>query len=742
MERVMKRLKEKKNLYIIISYIILLGIIPITLIFSNSIADKMGKYMNDTMENSAELCAEMIERQYENDMHMLDSLAEQLSNSFDDNPELAIERMTSFAERYEMKRVAFSFPDGVTLTTDNSEFNMKGGENFERALMGERILSNVIVDRADGKLINVYVIPVYHKNTEEIVGVLAAVYNSETFEDILAASAFHGEGYTYIVDSKGKVVINSNHSNAIKELDNLYEYVNEYDSHTASLLKTKLESGEEGFFEIQRNRQDNLYTYFKKININDWYVFSMAPETILEETKIAVMSRVLMYCMAIFVCSLFVIYSIRYVLKEKNKQLEMALYVDPLTGGRSYKKFSIDCEERLKKEPEKKAALVFLDIDNFNLIATLYGYEESIDTIRRIYGLIQNCVGEKGITGRNSSDQFCIMYFYDEQKEFETMLNDFVKAIHDNVKFETMLRPSMGIYIVEDHNEDLYNMLHKARIAHETIKHTEDSIIAYYDTGFRDRKYQNMHMKGEMENALHNHEFVPYLQPKYSAEIGKICGAEALVRWITPEGKIVPPGQFIPLAENTGFVRELDKVIFMQVCNLQKNILEQGIVPVPISVNVSRQLLYDKYFADFYCNYMKQLEIPTNLVELEITESAFFEDIDLFRSTLEKLRNFGFRILMDDFGTGYSSLMMLHSVPIDIIKLDKSFIDDYEDEKGSSIIQCVLNLARMLKLPVVAEGVETKEQYLYLKNSGCEVIQGFYFSKPIPTEEFLKIIAV
>jgi len=266
----MKRLKEKKNLYIIISYIILLGIIPITLIFSNSIADKMGKYMNDTMENSAELCAEMIERQYENDMHMLDSLAEQLSNSFDDNPELAIERMTSFAERYEMKRVAFSFPDGVTLTTDNSEFNMKGGENFERALKGERILSNVIVDRADGKLINVYVIPVYHKNTEEILGVLAAVYNSEKFEDILAASAFHGEGYTYIVDSKGNVVIDSNHSNAIKELDNLYEYMNEYDSNTASLLKTKLESGEEGLFEIQRSRQDNLYTYFKKISKNQY----------------------------------------------------------------------------------------------------------------------------------------------------------------------------------------------------------------------------------------------------------------------------------------------------------------------------------------------------------------------------------------------------------------------------------------------------------------------------------------
>lgn len=737
----MEKLKEKKNLYIIISYIVLLGIIPLTIIFSNSIGDRMSAYIVDTMENSAELCAEMIERQYENDMNMLDSLAEQLSNSFDEDLEAAIESMASFAELYGMKRIAFSFPDGVTLTTDDSELNMKGGENFERALLGEHILSSVIVDRADGKLINVYVIPVYRKDSKEVLGVLAAVYNSETFENILAASTFHGEGYTYIIDSKGNIVINSNHSNAITDMENLYDYVEDYDDNAvASLKEQMLESGE-GFLEIKRDEQGNLDTYFKKINISDWYVFSVVPGSVVEEAKIAVMSRVLIYCMLILACAVFVVYSIHYALKEKNQQLKKVLYVDPLTGGRSYEKFCIDCVRRLKEEPEKKAALVFLDIDNFNLIATLYGHEESIDTIRKIYSIIQNCVGEKGIIGRNSSDQFCVMYFYEDTEEFEAILNEFVKTAQSNVKFENMLRPSIGIYVVEERDEDIHNMLNKARIAHETIKHTEDSIIAYYDAGFRDRKYQNMHMKGEMEAALHNHEFVPYLQPKYNAEKGNICGAEALIRWITAEGKIVPPGQFIPLAENSGFVRELDKSIFMQICNLQKRLLEQGITAVPISVNVSRQLLYDKSFAEFYCNYVEQLEIPVDLIELEITESAFFEDIDLFRSTLDKLRNFGFRILMDDFGTGYSSLMMLHSVPIDVIKLDKSFIDGYADEKGRSIIQCVLNLARMLRIPVVAEGVETKEQYLYLKDSGCDMIQGFYFSRPIPTEEFLEKMA-
>ena len=735
----MKKLKEMKNLYVAVSYIILICIIPITLLFSNSIKRIMNKHIIDTMQNSAELCVEMIERRYETDMQMLESLAIQLSLSFDE-PERAMERMASFAEQYDMKRVAFSYPDGVTLTTDGSELNMKGGKNFELALQGESVLSTAIVDRADGNMINVYVCPVYHKDSQEILGVLAAVYHSDIFEEILTASSFDGEGYTYIINNNGDIVINSHHFNAISEIENLYDYVNSYDDNAASSLKSQIENEEEGFFELNGGEQQTIYTYFKKISVSDWYVLCSVPEEFVEETKIAVMTRVLGYCMVILTCAAVIVLSIRHVLKEKNSQLEKALYVDPLTGGCSYEKFCIDGMARLKKDADKNAAFVFLDIDNFNLIATLYGYEESVDNIRRIYSIIQNCVGDKGIVGRNSSDQFCVMYFYDTYEECENIMNSFFARIHDNAKFETMLRPSMGIYIVEDHDEDIHVMLNKARTAHETVKYAEDSVVAFYDSGFRDKKYEKKNMEKKMEKALLNHEFVPYFQPKYYSKTGEICGAEALIRWITSEGKLIPPGQFILLAENNGFIRELDKEMFCQVCNLQKKLLEEGKTPVSISVNISRQLLYDKCFAEYYCNYIKEIDIPADLIELEITESAFFEDIDLLRSTIEKLRNFGFRILMDDFGTGYSSLMMLHSVPIDVIKLDKSFIDDYTDEKGSSIIQCVLNLASQLKLPVVAEGVETKDQYIYLKDSGCDMIQGFYFAKPMSAEEFYKCI--
>lgn len=737
----MKNTKGKKNIYVAISYIMLLGVLPATLIFSKMIGNKMGEHIEHTMENSAELCAEMIERQYESDMLMLEGLAVRMATSFEDDPVLAIERLISTAERYNMKRIAFSFADGSTLATDSAEMNLTGVENFERALQGERLLTTVIRDVTDGAMVNIYSLPVYHSETNEIMGVMSAVYQSEMFENLLAASSFDGEGYTYIVDSAGNVVINSHHINAIQNMTNLFQYMEENQQRAVKTLKTSLDKKGEGFIEIDRQKEEDLFAYYKKLDISDWYVFSVVPKAVAENTKVAVMSSVLVYCVAISWIAIFVVLSIRHAMKEKNKLLEDALYVDPLTGGRSYERFRMDCKARLRKQTSKKAAFVFLDIDNFNLVSTLYGHEESVDTIRRVYAMILNCVGEKGIIGRNSSDQFCVMYFYDEPEEFETSIQRFVKTLHDNAKFANMLRPSMGIYMIDDPEEGIYDMMNKARTAHESIKQNEDTIVAYYDAGFRDMKYQDKHMEDEMEQALKRHEFVPYLQPKYNAATGNICGAEALIRWVTSEGKIISPGRFIPLAENNGFVRNLDREMFAMVCQLQKKLLEQGLHPVPISVNVSRQLLYDKNFASDYCSYIEKLGIPADLVELEITESAFFEDINLFRSTLERLRNFGFKILMDDFGTGYSSLMMLHTVPIDVMKLDKSFIDDYADEKGSSIIQCVLNLARNLKIPVVAEGVETREQYEYLKDSGCDVIQGYYFSKPIPKEEYLEKIA-
>lgn len=729
---------KKRDVFITISYILLAATIPITLLFSHLIGNHMTRHIYQTLDNSAALCAEMIERQYANDVLMLEGLAVRMSVTLESDIEQGIERMVSTAERYGMKRIAFSSPDGTTYTTDNADMDLTGIENFERAMAGETHLTTVISDVMDGRDVNIYSLPVYSNETNEILGVLSAVYSSEVFRDLLAVQTYEGEGYTYIIDRDGNVVIGSSHENALLNEQNVFTYMASHkeNEETVAEVQVGLRNSDEGFFDIHNDEGDRIACY-KPLNMNGWYVVSVVPENVAERTRNAVMLSVMVYCVSISVIAIYVVLSIRNSQKMKNRLLKKALYEDELTGGRTYQKFCIDCRERLDRKADRHALCIFLDIDNFNLVSTLYGNEASDNVICDIYHIIQNAVGDSSIICRNSADQFCIMYFYDDPAGLEQKLQQFKSLLQDTGKYENMLRPSIGIYMVEDRDESIDDMVNKARTAHETIKHNSGTLIAYYDESFRNTMYENRHFEDEMEQALKNHEFVPYLQPKYKAETGEICGAEALIRWITPEGNIISPGKFIPLAENNGFIRELDKEMFSMVCKIQKDFVDKGKTPVPISVNVSRQLMYDRNFADDYYSLLQEKGLTPDMIELEITESALFEDLDLFRVTLEKLRGYGFRILMDDFGTGYSSLMMLKSVPIDEIKLDKSFVDDYDDEKGSSIICTVLGLAKRLQLPVVAEGVETENQYIYLKQMGCDIIQGFYFSKPVPVADFV-----
>lgn len=735
----MGKSKPKKNIYITIAYLVLVATLPITLLFSNFVGSSLNDHIQHTIENSAAQCADMIERQYQSDLLLLEGLAMRMSATMTDNPEEGIQRMVSTVERYGMKRIGFSTPDGKTITTDGVELDLTGVDNFERAMSGEVLLTAVIKDEADGNDVNIYSVPVYHEETGKIIGVLSAVYYSDVFEELLSAETFDGEGYTYIMNSSGDVVINSKHHNAIPGLQNVFEQMARYSQNKEDIggVQYNMKKNKTTFFEIY-GETGSRFAVCMPMGVNDWYVLSVVPKSVAEVTKNRVMYSVLFYCMCMMLGAVYVVLSIRSSQKEKNRLLKKALYEDALTGGRTYAKFCIDCRERLNWEVGKKAACAFFNIDNFNLVSTLYGNEESEKIICSIYEILKNCVGEKGIVARSDTNQFVMMFFFSEVEEMRQSLVRFNSVFYKNTKFENVLRPSLGVYLVEDRDESIDVMVNKAKIAYETIRQNGGKRVMYYDESFRNATYEDRHFEKEMEAALDKQEFVPYLQPKYNAITGEICGAEALIRWITPDGTVISPGRFIPLAENSGFIRQLDRAMFSMVCHLQRYLVDKGINPVPISVNVSRQLMYDKTFADDYYNLICELGLSTDMIELEITESAFFEDLALFRTTLEKLRGYGFKILMDDFGTGYSSLMMLKSVPIDQIKLDKTFVDDYNDEKGSSIITCVLDLAKMLKLPVVAEGVETENQYQYLKQIGCNVIQGYYFAKPMPAVEYIK----
>lgn len=243
-------------------------------------------------------------------------------------------------------------------------------------------------------------------------------------------------------------------------------------------------------------------------------------------------------------------------------------------------------------------------------------------------------------------------------------------------------------------------------------------------------------LNNRMQRGIKNKEFLIYLQPKFDTKTEKLAGAETLVRW-KKNDKIVMPNVFIPLFEKYGLITILDNYVLEEVFSIMKSWNEKKYKLVPISVNESRQNLYDKNHLDTLIKYINQYNISPNMIELEMTETTVVNNVELAREAEKNVHKLGFRVSMDDFGTGYSSFSMLKNINIDILKMDKSFFDDIlESKRGKIIIESIIDMSHKLNIKVVAEGIETKEQVEYLKSAGCDMIQGYIYEKPIPVIEF------
>ena len=247
----------------------------------------------------------------------------------------------------------------------------------------------------------------------------------------------------------------------------------------------------------------------------------------------------------------------------------------------------------------------------------------------------------------------------------------------------------------------------------------------------------------DMSKSLKNGDFIPYFQPKYDLKTEKIVGAETLVRWIHPTRGFLAPNEFIPIFEKNGFITNLDKYMYEQTCKKIKEWIDKGYNVVPVSVNLSRADLYSTEFMSSLLETATKYEVPIKYLHLEITESLYTEDSKKIAEMVEKLKNEGFLIEMDDFGSGYSSLNMITELPIDILKMDMKFLDNNKLVKESNnIIAFVISLAKLLKLQIIAEGVETAKQADMLRSMGCDIAQGYYYDKPLKEEDFITRISI
>ena len=417
-------------------------------------------------------------------------------------------------------------------------------------------------------------------------------------------------------------------------------------------------------------------------------------------------------------------------LSEANRVID-ELERDELTGLLTRKAFLRKVSHVINDNREKSYCIIAFDFDNFKSSNSLYGVEKCNEFLAYTAHEMMKAQPE-GISGRYGGDQYILFFDYEKNVNIER-LNTLTKKILDTAPIPHQI-VKMGVYSPIDTDAPLVINCDRAFLAISEIKGKYGKNLAFFEDDLQNHLLNEQRIIETMERGLEENQFQVFYQPKHETVTGHIAGAEALVRWNHPEYGFMAPNQFIPLFERNGFITKLDFFVLEQVCKDIKRWQQDGLPLIPISVNVSRFDFLDEGCIQKQLDFIEDYGINHNLLHMEVTESLYSENTDLIISQVKKTQDLGFMIEMDDFGAGYSSLGLLSTFPLNIIKLDISFVRNIKTNE--IVIENIIKMAHRMGLLTIAEGVETLEEYKILKSLGCDFIQGFYFSKPLPVREF------
>ena len=433
-------------------------------------------------------------------------------------------------------------------------------------------------------------------------------------------------------------------------------------------------------------------------------------------------------------------------ISELNTKLEYTSLHDTLTGlpNRLYLNKKITEIKNLATINNEKFAIVFLDLDHFKNINDTLGHNIGDALLQTVADILKKNVTENTLISRIGGDEFIVVISgFKTEEALLPLINNLVKEFRNEytVKgYSLRLSASIGVSVFPDDSQNINELMKFADIAMYQSKADGRDNFNFFTQKLNTKIHNEVDIINDMQRAFHDNEFQLYYQPKVDIKSGKIMGAEALLRWIHHEKGIIGPDIFIPISESTGFILNLGKLVIENSTKLVRRVADLGYKDLLISINVSTRQFQNSDLYGEIKNEIDTNEINPKQLGIEITESVMMKYIDKTLSTLEDIKKLGISIYIDDFGTGYSSLSYLKKFPIDVLKIDKSFVDDIDSENKESLIETILAMGKSLNLKVVAEGVETKEQYEFLKQKECDIIQGYYFAKPMNEEEFIKLL--
>lgn len=433
---------------------------------------------------------------------------------------------------------------------------------------------------------------------------------------------------------------------------------------------------------------------------------------------------------------------LRTIELSEDRQIILSTERDPLTGLYNREYFYRYAEQFDHHHKDLDMDAIVLDVNHFHMINERYGKAYGDDVLRRVGEKVRDMVRDSGgIVCRREGDTFLV--YCPHREDYRAILDNASIGLAGDDAANNRVRLRMGVYSVVDKSIDMERRFDRAKNAADTVRNSFAKTIAIYDKQLHEEELYAEQLIEDFQTALREQQFTVFYQPKFDIrpEIPVLSSAEALVRWQHPKLGMINPGVFIPLFEDNGLIQQLDNYVWHKAAAQIQAWKERFGISVPVSVNVSRIDMYDPNLVETFQNILSDHGLTSEEFLLEITESAYTQDSAQIISTVNRLRTLGFQIEMDDFGTGYSSLNMISTLPIDALKLDMKFIRNaFRDGKDTRMIEVIIDIADYLSVPVIAEGVETEEQLYALRAMGCDIVQGYYFSKPVPPEEYERFV--
>lgn len=709
---------------------ILLGLsLIIILFFYQGLKKQIQSYLLNWVGKIALESSNMIDHDITKKFSILDKFVHDLSKEELENPKKLAESFREVVSNNNLKRMAFATVDGTAYCDNGEIINIEDRRYFRESIKGKRWVSQALDSKIDGKRSNVFSIPVYMD--KNIVGVLVFSVFTDTLYQEFNLDIMEQIGDAIVINVDGSIIVSDEKNKFTSSGSNLFDSL---ESRGIKVQSEYFKYNSKGYVELKFSDKNDYILYYSKLSCQDLWLVSLVDYTAIKDSYHYIIEGIIgILFLTIFLVSIVFLYLFNRE-RRRLEELEDTAYTDAVTGGYNDKYLRNYMNQFVCKKNEY--AFISLEITNVKKMVNTLGLKNTGFILNEIYNYLQELLVQEGIVVHSYLGEYKLLIKYGSIKRLNQKLQQInLTKINENLDF------IMGVYLVDDLEVSYNDLCLYASIAKEFLNNSKDRELKYiiYNQQIHKKEIDKFKLEEDIKHGIENKEFKTWFQPQYGRDGKTIVGAEALVRWYK-YGSVISPYIFIPTCEANGFIKKVDELVFEDVCKNLRDWIDNGKNVVPIGVNLSRSYLDRTDFITNLESYMEQYRIPRELIHFEIIESSMIGNEEQLKDIVSMLHEKGFKVSVDDFGVGYSSLKAISSAHFDTLKIDKSFIDGIGDPKWENIIKYTIHLANNLDMTVVAEGVETKEQYEFLLECHCNRFQGYYFTKPMDAKDFSKLI--